>query len=533
MLGLHLVLNNQLIAKILSTQNLSKNKKTRLIITIALFSYILSTPSLFSMICIDVDDFSFPSSQHKGVRVSIFNTDTQAFDAIEYHSPPSTSSTRSDFLKNPVPLNHQCAGLKVNYNKNIEVSTTFDPNQYILRTTGHIIVPQNWTLTPYSLSPYTLLHKNITSRAPEEAIEKLRNFTDSTSNPPFNVWSQYGFKTFANISSNTTENSNERGIIGELATTLTMMSFGYFTKYPSQNGSNQGFDGVFVDFNSDYLILTESKCRAESETAKKYLEKEMNEKEVHSKISRLALIYPTTKQLIEEFIQNKPQNIFKFVQRIKPNGKSQWAWEPFSLEGYVNLTLSPASSEKENVIAFKSVISRSGLSHEVAFMHVLKAFNISLSQEQARQALQHCKSLSQATELEGSLTPLQSRIKKDLSFPDAPDQVPNVSSTISETPALVPRKLFNGKEEEDVRKEKKDVSNNPKFSEENFVKLLNHLLAKNYSAKDITKMAKYSGSNANRDLNSMRQAATSKKKEKWDFILADLNEKGVLIEDFL
>jgi len=88
----------------------------------------------------------------------------------------------------------------------------------------------------------------------------------------FDQQGQWEQRSFGKINPSAPQENNwERGEIGELATELTMASYGCFTKLFTQNGSNNGLDGAYTNSSNSLLILTESKCRGKSNTEEENL----------------------------------------------------------------------------------------------------------------------------------------------------------------------------------------------------------------------------------------------------------------------
>ncbi len=344
-----------------------------------LFFLIFLSPPLFSHICIDVDEFYFKSTSTKGLRISIFDTDTQTYKHIGYHPHKTASSRRVD------TTTVEYEGLKISYDYIVTLPENFGLEKYIIRTKGNFILPPQWHQGTDYLSrqenSYNILYKNMTPKEPTIILKKLGTFTKSICTPLFTVKYAEEQKSFNKIVPSNTkkENSDERKQIGEIATTLTMFSFGWFTNFPTQNGSNHGLDGAFLHPSGKFLFLTESKCRDENKTATNYLEDEMSEKIIISKINRKG-VSQTTKNFIETFINETPQCVFKAVHRIMESGLSQWAIEPLNQEEHTHLTLSPQSSEKDVITLYQSTTNRAALSQEKALDLFLKALNITPTQ---------------------------------------------------------------------------------------------------------------------------------------------------------
>jgi len=176
-------------------------------------------------------------------------------------------------------------------------------------------------------------------------------------------------------------NSNEPWRLGELATEMTMIGFGY-RLIPSANASNQGFDGVYVDSTDQHLFLTESKCRQEKKSVTTYMKENLDEGTFHGRLQSMPLLNPA-RQTIEQFLKFAPQSIFKFVHRIKPNGIAQCCVERFDFFAYQLLffkSLSPASSDFDKITVLQIITSKISTSPLEALQLMLKSLNLSKEQ---------------------------------------------------------------------------------------------------------------------------------------------------------
>lgn len=180
-------------------------------------------------------------------------------------------------------------------------------------------------------------------------------------------------RTLSTLLSDLKEQSNEKGYLGELASDLTMLSFGY-SKYSSKYGTDNGFDGIFKSPANDLdLFISESKCRNQSLSAKKIAEKELSEAAIKRKIStirasdkrpienqdRLALF--KTLGIIEQFINSYPERIFKFAHRIKSDGNAECLVQLFSIEQWQSLNqadLSPKSPTDDRMGTLVASVNR-------------------------------------------------------------------------------------------------------------------------------------------------------------------------------
>ncbi|MBT5390475.1 MAG: hypothetical protein HOK20_06040 [Alphaproteobacteria bacterium] len=195
----------------------------------------------------------------------------------------------------------------------------------------------------------------------------------------------------SNISADQSENNDERGRIGELLTELTMLSFGYWGHY-SKYGTNNGFDGVFIDNSDDpELFLTESKCKERTDGVDVIMRDNLSENRIfevvnsmtegaHPKleIGVLSALRKTGKN-VSAFITDTPEKIFKFSHRIKPDGTAQCLVHPFSLEEYTKAKPSPtkASPQDEKALFIKTQLGLVSDSKEEALRLAMSALKLS------------------------------------------------------------------------------------------------------------------------------------------------------------
>jgi len=304
--------------------------------SITFFSVFFIPHALFSHICIDVEEFEFRSEKKDGIRISAFNTDTQNFEFIKYFPYPQKMDSSLPFKD---------YNLEIKYSGDIIFPKDFDWSKYILYDGAHI----------------SLMHDPITPQPITEIKEKLSKFTAAPTGTDFQVsfYDEKGIEsktTFSNICANRDENNTERGYLGEMATKYTMKSFGYECR-SSQDQSRHGFDGVFVgSFDQPILLLTESKCREELNSAKDYCAKDLSERMIHQKLQKTKQI--NTQKIITKFIDKHPQQIYKLAHRILPTGASQWHMEQFNKETYLyNLLpmLSPEAPNEDKILILRSV----------------------------------------------------------------------------------------------------------------------------------------------------------------------------------
>lgn len=305
----------------------------------------ISNP-LLAHIVIDVDHYyhenDIKKGVKKGVRVSVFDTDKQKYESIRYYAAASSSKDR--FPTGSIagdPYKDTTINLTISWDGTITVPDGVSTKGYIFRALGKIVHTPKIDIRP---GQYIL-----------ESLMKYSKQQNNGSDFTASYYKQDGTKekdcTFSNLNPNQEKNRDERGVIGELATTLTMLSFGY-KKLPSQNGSKHGFDGVFIDDSEEpELFLTESKCWNKKETAKTTLKDSLSHQKINDRVTKTTMA--DTKKTLENFLMDKKKKCFLFVHRIKNDGSAQCEVQEFDHAAYI-ATLRP----KLDVQAITGVTSR-------------------------------------------------------------------------------------------------------------------------------------------------------------------------------
>lgn len=117
----------------------------------------------------------------------------------------------------------------------------------------------------------------------------------------------------------------DKGVLGELVTTLTMLSFGY-TQHASKYEHDHGLDGVFENWSQEYLVLTQSKQGKYAPAAKTIMKNELNEKNIWEKIQKMESQdseLQQTAELIRKYIEKRPDSVYKFACRLMNKGSAQ------------------------------------------------------------------------------------------------------------------------------------------------------------------------------------------------------------------
>lgn len=130
-----------------------------------------------------------------------------------------------------------------------------------------------------------------------------------------------------------------------------MIAHGY-DKWQAQNGSNNGFDGVYVGRSADKpLFLTETKCRAESKGADKYFAESLSLEHIKRKMEQMK--QADTRHMITPYLAGSGL-IYRFAQRVLPCGKSEFYSEPLDPSAYRVASVSkesPAKIKEEAIVA--------------------------------------------------------------------------------------------------------------------------------------------------------------------------------------
>ncbi len=333
------------------------------------FFFIFQTVN--ALIFIDVDEFSFEGGA-KGIRVVFYDTDQQKYLYAGYHKPNSSSKSRrneTELMCNHKGFSFLLSGKVVppsNFNQNEHIICTIGPIEFTDEHARPMIVGEKQILSPVS-----------SAGQGEKIFNTLKSITSNILSPVFYVDINGEKRDFKSIISDPNKNSQERRNLGELATNMTMVAFGY-KKLSSQNNSDQNFDGVYVsNFGEGWLFLTESKCWANKKSAESFWKEDLHESEISRKVKQLE--FPETKRVLETFIERAPDRICSFVHRIKPNGESQFYVRRMDVNLYKILSgiecLSSTSSEDLKREMLNLVMTRMGRASEHLLGQVLESTN--------------------------------------------------------------------------------------------------------------------------------------------------------------
>lgn len=337
---------------------------------------------------IDIDTFEFPEENRTGIRVISFDREAQKYTYIgylDYTFSSGKGNIDEEWVTWAVEP-EQPPTLWISSRGNILIEDNFNNSQYYLRTYANIFNRQN--IFQGIRTNFNGLNKAIlTPQLSPKDGDNLKNFFEYFSSdirvPPFVCISGFNvekriFSEIVKAGEESNTNQRERAKLGELCTELTMLSFGY-TPLQSKNNSDQGFDGVWVDLgsNPNYLFLTESKCQDIKKSASLYMDEDLCDEEIERKLREKTP--PQTKSIIEIFINEKPDRIFKLLQRLKPNGKIQSCIKKFDLYSYqlstTFKTIGSHSSNEEKKLAINTLAIRMNLSPQDMIKLILESMN--------------------------------------------------------------------------------------------------------------------------------------------------------------
>jgi hypothetical protein len=313
--------------------------------------------SVFAIRFLDFSEYDFGAAGGgKGLRLVDFDVDNQKFKAIHYYKYPAAPVLTVDYkgfkielkgTREGVEVKVFCADAEIFENFAVSLPDKFDfdfpeevRDQYHdLPRDGYKVflehIKSDWIAKGSDLK--TFLNKYKDFKVKKEDLFQVGSYLYDSA---LRRW-DHTPHPFSKISEDQQRNSHERGLLGELATILTMVSFGY-RQYDSKHGSNNGFDGVFRGYSaSSDLFLTESKNVEKPKSMIAYMN-ELSE----TTISR-RLTHPgdaTTK--VKEVISRSPKKIFKLVQRVLRNGQIESLVKKFKMRKYELECPSPDEDSK-------------------------------------------------------------------------------------------------------------------------------------------------------------------------------------------
>jgi hypothetical protein len=317
---------------------------------------------------VDVDEFRFVRGGLKsGLRVCVFDVQAQQYESISYYNIPATQNRKPDGV-----LLQDFHGITINYNGDVVVP--FPLKNVIVRSKGTISGTKGNFNQWMDDERRNLAYQSLPFVSGSELMGVLnKNFGKGPYNQKEFTVTSYTLpstttncETLGSISGDEKENNGERGLIGELATRMTLFCCGFVEKLHSQDNSGQGIDGVYIQRDASKalsaLYLTESKCKNASVSPKKIQETQLTEKILYENIGRLGT---TDKQLLLDFIAASSQNVFKAAHRILITGKSQWRVEKLDYSSFQVLRMDVSSPEKDKEIIITNIAPKFNSAHEM------------------------------------------------------------------------------------------------------------------------------------------------------------------------
>jgi len=354
---------------------------------------------------IDIDNFYFIDHGKTGIRIAIFDIDKQTYSSINYYHIGKTDREEEKEIEIP----HE--NIKIFSTGNVEILGNID-ELFIIRSFANIscnieehfinkkqILPSKWQKINwefFDVRDKTEYKKQIV----HNKISLLSAETIINEKYPYKSHARYGkhfeagyYKrknkgssfekseslTFGQILTYKHSRGGELGYLGELSVEMTMISCGYFKRLTSQNNSNQGIDGIYINDNEPpEMFLTESKGQSSSQkqnTAKTIFNKCLTDKHIEEVLETMLKgggrfdneIFQKTAQLVNQFIKSTPEKLFKWAHRLKVDGKCEYYGERCNLtashEAGSN-NLSPESPLKDKTIAISNLLARLSLSPE-------------------------------------------------------------------------------------------------------------------------------------------------------------------------
>ncbi|AIK96560.1 hypothetical protein [Candidatus Odyssella acanthamoebae] len=326
-----------------------------------LCAFILFTEALEDIKFVDIDQFKFATTQKSGLRICVFNLKAQQYETINYYNLPATKDRKpeGELLKD-------FEGLRVAYNGDVILSSPL--KGMVIRTNGRIqteqedfrihVDDQERNIAYPGLPPFSANKlKTHLNEQFGKGPHRQTSFNITTCTLPSGTSTTV---TLDNISSDERENKVERGIIGELATRMTLFCCGFYEKIPSQDKCNQGIDGVYFQQDGkegevEALFLTESKCQNASRSPLKIMTTQLTEKILYENIGRLDPVY---KERVLNFIESFPKKVYKGTHRILKSGKSQWLVQPLDTKAFKAQGLGVFSPEKEKKVFIANIASK-------------------------------------------------------------------------------------------------------------------------------------------------------------------------------
>ena len=226
---------------------------------LALLSFCLLSQAVGAITVIHIAPYRFKRTQEKGIRMTEYDTMKRKLSAIRYYRNLSISLPNRIFqfngksVKVLAPLNNIliCTSLKLDPGE-------YEVQQIELEQGAHRYV------FPHEIQGKTIQAiKKVLSLIPSDGRAMLLGDENIVSKYEFDFsvkkYKKKDSVGFSNISGDQKSNSDERGLLGELAADLlALFDFGT-SRLTSKHGGNHGWDAVYVAQNDGGLLVIESK----------------------------------------------------------------------------------------------------------------------------------------------------------------------------------------------------------------------------------------------------------------------------------
>ncbi|MBP6952655.1 MAG: hypothetical protein KA112_04950 [Alphaproteobacteria bacterium] len=332
-----------------------------LIAVVSSFFYLISLTEAHKFI--DVDDFRFPNDQNaginsnSGIRIAVFDTDQQKYNKISYYKTLGRESPRElDFQEEGITVfSDGTVILLKNFKKETIIRSV---NNIFYKREGKTDFPEQWenqfwtwfNAVDEKQQEKKVLHNGIQVKQARDVVgilstEKYHKYKTDFEADYYDRKAHAEKWTFSQLSKFKHKHSKggELGYLGELSVEMTMISFGYFNKLPSQNASNQGIDGVYTTaIEEGEMILTESKGQGsgiKQNSPKVVLNKALKESDLYKEIESMGKdtgrhnhpIFSETAEIIKKFINecSGRKNVFNLGHVLRVDGYCQYYGKEF------------------------------------------------------------------------------------------------------------------------------------------------------------------------------------------------------------
>jgi hypothetical protein len=372
----------------------------------------------------------FEKISEKKFRVIALNTKTQQL-LLYKEIGKNQNEELTEFNKYGYTLN-------IIFNPNINIEVILDlnifPREPMILCSKNIIHCDGWDhgcLGDYNIYPSDI----IIVKTPQEIcgiLPEPRKKEPSGTFFPIVRYEDKSVKTLENLS------IEDKGKLGELATTLTMLSFGYI-QHPSKYGGDNGFDSVFEtgpfvsEESTKYLFLSQSKQEKKQRTAENIMKVFLNERKIWETIQEMERIggpdVQATANIIKAYFQEKPKNVYKLAYRMMNKGLAQCYVNELNIQGFIamkGLRLVKAPLE-EKIKSVQDVLSIFEDNFDQQLTLVLTSMSQNIHKDQALKILEQVYDLP-IQELEVEYLP-KSAFKMEI---HPPSLLPKLEVSITE-----------------------------------------------------------------------------------------------------